>query len=232
MDKLKQQDEAVRGLREMGFPAAQCEAALRMAAGDQNEAVQLLLSGVVPVDGAQSQEQATSAPSSAVQHAEQVQPLSEASCVGQASLSQYSLGAQGRSACTSIAIEAARLLLPLAGAQEEAALAADAGALTQLVMSGAQSHAARCARVGPDSTTVHDHEDAPSVLLSLSAGAKRVRVLARARSDVVDGGESVEGGARIGPALVQLELALGVLTIVAQLLVQPLHEAEAGLHTA
>ena len=189
---MNKQQESLQCLREMGFPTAQCEAALQLAFGDQNEAVQLLLSGVVPMDGAQSQ--AINAPSSALRHSEHVQQLSDASCVGQASLSQYSLGAHGRSACTSIAIEAARLLLPLAGTQEEEALAADTNALTQLVMRGAQNHAARHAFAGPSSSMGVDHEDARSVLLSLSAGAKGVRVLARAASGVVGGEESVKHG--------------------------------------
>eukprot|EP00936_MAST-01D_sp_MAST-1D-sp1_P001574 g1574.t1 len=147
---MNKQQERLQCLREMGFPTAQCEAALKLAFGDQNEAVQLLLSGVVPVD-----------------------------------------------ACTSIAIEAARLLLPLAGTQEEEALAADTEALTQLVMRGTQNYEARHAFAGPSSSVGVDHEDAQSVLLSLSAGAKGIRVLARAASGVVSGEESIKHGTRI-----------------------------------
>ena len=47
------------------------------------------------------------------------------------------------------------------------------------------------------------------------AVSKRVRVLARARSDVVDGGESVEGGARIvdgGGDIESVGTRQGVLT--------------------
>ena len=82
------------------------------------------------------------------------------STVGRADLSQYTFGDEGRSACTAIALVAARALLPLADRVAEDAFAADAGAIGELVMAGVASHGARRSAGGAGG----DHEDAASVL--------------------------------------------------------------------